>query len=284
MSQTRKPRGIHATDYGLHLLKREKANIDLTYQEIADRAERDEKTVKRFFSGKPVEPSSASKIVQALHLPLEHVVDLERSVIKGSIEDLQEENKTLKQMKAAQNREIQQLQVQGNASVSEIKGLEDKKADLGMKVKLSEENIDALKEYARKFEERMNISKQAAEWLKAHKESLVKEAVEVLNKNYLQEELDVSVDSLDELKQDFSQDIKRCLKLVYHCLQYGSYNLLYKAIMQAKVTPHLNYKIAYVEAFELIKEQRAARELPVGAAKELTYYLDLLTTLIPTLS
>ena len=283
MSQTRKLRGVRATDYGLELLKQAKADKDLSYEDIAGKAERDVKTVQRFFSGRAVDPSSASKIVVILDLKLQEVVYLDRSVVAGSIEDLEQENRTLKETIAVKDREIEQLQAQANMSVSEIKRLEAEKVDIEMQVKLYDESIKRLKEYANKSESRMSISKQTAHWLKTHKESLLQESVEfVLTKTSIKPEICVSLDSLEKTKEKLYKDMNIYLKLIYHCLDGGSHNLLFKAIMQAKIPRNLS-KTAYIEAFKFIKEQRATKELSIGMADELAYYLDQLIALLPTL-
>ncbi len=290
MSQTRKPRGIRATDYGLKLLQQAKADKQdeqgkrLTYERIAAKAMLDEKTVKRLFSGKqPVELSSVSKIVAVLNLKLEDVVEFHKSVIEGSIEDLEEENRTLKETIVVKDREVEQLRTQSNMSVSEIKRLEAEKVDIEMKVKLYDESIKALKEYVKKSENRLTISKQTAHWLKIHKETLLKKTVDfVLSQNSIRQEIGVNPESLEKIKKQLYKDINIYLKLVYHCLDGGSHNLLFKAIMQTKIPRNLN-KIAYIEAFKIIKEQRANKELSIGMAEELAYYLDQLIALLPTL-
>jgi hypothetical protein len=287
MSQTRK-RGIRATDDGLELLKRAKAERDLTYEGIAAKCKPeplDKKTVQRFFYGRePVELGSAIKIVAVLELKLEDVANLQRSVVAASIDDLEKENRTLKEAITEKDRQIEQLYSQKNVSVSEIKILEVEKADMEMKVKRDEESLKTFKESAEKFEGRMFISKQAAYWLKNHKESLLKESFEfVLIQDEIKQELGVTVDSIEKFKQQFHKDINIYLKLVYHCLDRGSHNLLLKAIMQAKIPLNLN-RTAYIEAFKFIKEQSVTKELALGIAEEIASYLDKLIALLPTLA
>jgi HEAT repeat protein len=77
----RKPRGICATEAGLLKLREAKAQQDengkpLTYQKIADRAQIDERTVKRFFGGQGVDKESAIAICRALALDITEIVDL----------------------------------------------------------------------------------------------------------------------------------------------------------------------------------------------------------------
>lgn len=285
MSQTRKPRGIRATDDGLELLKRAKAERDLTFEGIAAKCKPeplDLKTVKRFFYGKPVELSSVIKIVAVLELKLEDVANLQRAVIAGSIEDLEDENRTLKDIIAAKDRQIEQLRSQVNVSVSEIETLEIEKINMETKLKRDDESLRIIKESAEKFETRMFISKQAAHWLKNHKESLLKESFEfIVTKNSIKEQLGVTGDSLENVKQQFYKDINIYLKLVYHCLDRGSQNLLLKAIMQGKAPLNLN-KIAYVEAFNFIQEQRVTKELSIEMAEEIASYFNKLIALLPT--
>ncbi|MEQ9482349.1 hypothetical protein [Coleofasciculus sp. F4-SAH-05] len=81
MAQTRKPRGIPATQEGLEKLRQAKAagrdenGQPLTYERIAQKAGVDVKTVKRFFGGKGVDRDSAIAIVEALGLEITEIVD-----------------------------------------------------------------------------------------------------------------------------------------------------------------------------------------------------------------
>ncbi|NEQ20219.1 MAG: NACHT domain-containing protein, partial [Microcoleus sp. SIO2G3] len=81
MSQARKSRSVQATSDGQQKLKQAKAtkhsekNKPWTFPDIATAAGLDEKTVKTFFSGKPVDKGSALAIAQALNLQLTDIVD-----------------------------------------------------------------------------------------------------------------------------------------------------------------------------------------------------------------
>jgi hypothetical protein len=81
MSQTRKPRGVRASEEGLKKLQQAKAagrNEDgkpLTYERIAERARVDKKTVERFFRREAKDRDSAFAIVQSLGLDIIEVVD-----------------------------------------------------------------------------------------------------------------------------------------------------------------------------------------------------------------
>ncbi|MEQ8537215.1 MAG: NACHT domain-containing protein [Coleofasciculus sp. D1-CHI-01] len=81
MAQTRKPRGISATQEGLEKLRQAKAagqdenGKRWTNERIAQKAKVDTKTVQRFFGGKGVDRDSVIAIVQALGLDITEVVD-----------------------------------------------------------------------------------------------------------------------------------------------------------------------------------------------------------------
>ncbi len=81
MSQTRKPRGVRATEEGLKKLQLAKAagrdedGKPLTYERIAERARVDKKTVERFFRREAKDRDSAIAIVQSLGLDIIEVVD-----------------------------------------------------------------------------------------------------------------------------------------------------------------------------------------------------------------
>jgi len=82
MSQTRKPRGVGATEEGLKKLRQAQAaqrddeGRRLTYPGIAQKAGgMDSKTVGRFFRGEAVDRDSAIAITNALNLEITEVVD-----------------------------------------------------------------------------------------------------------------------------------------------------------------------------------------------------------------
>jgi predicted NACHT family NTPase len=81
MSQTRKPRGVRATEEGLKKLQQAKAagrdedGKPLTYERIAERARVDKKTVERFFRREAKDRDSAIAITNALNLEITEVVD-----------------------------------------------------------------------------------------------------------------------------------------------------------------------------------------------------------------
>ncbi|MFB2897249.1 HEAT repeat domain-containing protein [Aerosakkonemataceae cyanobacterium BLCC-F50] len=81
MNSSRKPRGIPPTQNGIQKLKEAKANLKdanskpLSYEDIAEKAGVDEKTVGRFFRGQAVDNDSVIRIVQALNLDINEIVD-----------------------------------------------------------------------------------------------------------------------------------------------------------------------------------------------------------------
>jgi HEAT repeat protein len=83
MSQTRKSRGVRATEEGIQKLQQAKAagrdedGKPLTYERIAERARVDKKTVERFFRREAKDRDSAIAITNALNLEITEVVDPE---------------------------------------------------------------------------------------------------------------------------------------------------------------------------------------------------------------
>ncbi|MEQ9484816.1 hypothetical protein [Coleofasciculus sp. F4-SAH-05] len=81
MTKTRKSRGVRATETGRQKLLQAKASRrnekgkPWTYFDVATAAQVDEKTVQRFFYGKPKDREYAIAIVQALDLDITEVVD-----------------------------------------------------------------------------------------------------------------------------------------------------------------------------------------------------------------
>ncbi|MEW6498167.1 MAG: tetratricopeptide repeat protein, partial [Cyanobacteriota bacterium] len=80
MKPTRKSRSVRADKDGQQRLKEAKASLrndqgkPLTFPNIATEAGLDEKTVKNFFYGNPVDINSAISITKALRLALKHVI------------------------------------------------------------------------------------------------------------------------------------------------------------------------------------------------------------------
>jgi tetratricopeptide (TPR) repeat protein len=75
MSPKRRVRGIAATSQGLAKLELAKAELKLTYAQIAERAGVDESTVKNFFAQHSKERSTALQICKVLGLEITDVVD-----------------------------------------------------------------------------------------------------------------------------------------------------------------------------------------------------------------
>lgn len=83
MGQTRKSRGVRATEEGLKKLQQAKAagrdedGKPLTYERIAEKARVDKKTVERFFRREAKDRDSVIAITNALNLEITEVVDPE---------------------------------------------------------------------------------------------------------------------------------------------------------------------------------------------------------------
>ncbi len=290
MTKKRKKRGIPATSYGIELLQEAKANgggncgKSLTYDNIAEKAELDRKTVVRFFKGWGVDSSSARKICNVLGLKLADVtVPNSSQVIEDLVEGSEKSKESFVDAIKEKEDEIERLRRQGSTYESELTRLEAEKVELEKCVKRFDDFIGQLKGIATEFEGRMSYSRQAAKWLNArHQKALAKEAAEYVLRKYAElEEPSGGTNSHHQLKQ-FTKDIRKYLYLIHHCLDSGSKNLLLKAHMESKI-PFTLQPNMYLKAFEFIKDQRVPENMPSEVVRELRLYLDSLIGLIKPL-
>ncbi|AOY80842.1 hypothetical protein BJP36_13905 [Moorena producens JHB] len=248
MNKKRKPRGVSASPEGLKRLENAKAKRDdegkrLTYERLAEKADpMSDRTVKRFFSGKPVARDSAIAIITALGLRPEDVLSPEESLVSESIEQIQAKD-------TGDSERAGKL----------IKGLET-----------------ALSEF-KKSEE---ASLQAMEWLKANRKALSQEAAEAaLRKHYDQNPNNVDTDYSGDIEV-FSQEIREYLQLIYDCLDLGSLELIDIAIQEYLIPVNRDLQL-YVDALDFIKTQKVSIRFSPEEAKELTLCLDDLINIIP---
>jgi signal recognition particle GTPase len=121
MNQNRKPRSVKATLEGRQKLQESKANKrnqkgkPWTFRNIADATGLDEKTIKSFFYGKPVDENTAIAIVQVLDLQLADIIDLNE--LYPSLETTVQEQNEIDWLKVCHTKlEDQQKQIRKNAS------------------------------------------------------------------------------------------------------------------------------------------------------------------------
>jgi DNA replication protein DnaC len=125
MNQNRKPRSVQATLEGRQKLQESKANKrnqkgkPWTFRNIADATGLDEKTIKSFFYGKPVDENTAIAIVQVLDLQSADIIDLNE--LYPSLETTVQEQNEIDWLKICQTKlEDQQKQIRKNASEMEF--------------------------------------------------------------------------------------------------------------------------------------------------------------------
>lgn len=240
----KRQRSVSATPNGMELLREAQGNSEegrLSQSAVAERAKVSEKTVGRFFQGKSVDWSSALAIIKCLGLSKEDVLFLEDSLIEESIEKIESSD-------AGKSESAQQV----------ITGLE---------TALNQLNQDKETDF------------QAMDWLKANRKSLAQEAAEaVLRKNSGQAVTGTITDESD-LNQ-FSQDIRKYLQVLYYCLEVGSWEFIDRAIQESLIP--INREIEYyIEALTFIKNQKVSQDLSPKVAQTMTLLLDYLIKILP---
>ena len=254
MSKNRKPRSVYPSKDGVRRLEQAKAQgrddecKPLTFERIAAKAQVSDKTVKRFFCGKGVDPYSADGIIRALGLKQEDILSSEELLVAESIEKIEASSTALEEPGTNSERPAQL--------------------------------IGELERILRDLKKSTDDSYQAMDWLKANRKNLAQEAAEAALKEHLnQKPLNENQDYAENVEL-LSKDIKKYLQLLYHCLEEGAWKLLDQA-MQKSLIP-LNIELSYyVKALIFIKNERVAKELSPEAAKELTLCLDYLVKIIP---
>ncbi|HAJ59073.1 MAG TPA: hypothetical protein DCP31_07265, partial [Cyanobacteria bacterium UBA8543] len=274
MSRERKSRGIRATSRGYELLHQAKANkLDdegkrFSYKRIASEAQVDEKTVGRFFNKKAVDNTSAIAIINVFGLKISDIIAPHETILENSIEDAEESRQNFLDEIKIKEEEIERFRQQGSLYESDIKRLESEKAELEICVQRLDEFLGSLKTIVTNFDQRMEFSREGASWLNERRQKdLAREAAEYVLLNHPgNKELCRGSDSA-QVKQ-FAKDIRKYLYLIYHCLCQGRYNLLHKAIMESTIAFTLE-PIAYVTAFNFIKDHKIPKDMPSIVANEI---------------
>lgn len=248
MNRKRKPRGVSATPEGIKRLKEAKAGgrddegKPLTYERLAQRAKVSDKTVQRFFGGDDVDWDSAIAIIKELKLKEQDILPLEESLVSESIERIGAESTANSERASAL---IEKLET----ALSELKASK-------------------------------NASLPAMDWLKANREALSREAAKsAFEEYYGKKHSELDKDYLEEIEQ-FSKEIRKYLRLLYYCLEAGSWELMDRAMQESLIPMNRNSQL-YVKALKFIKNQKMSRCLSPDEARELTLCLDYLINTIP---
>jgi len=238
MAETRK-RGIGASAKGLELLQEARANFEsgrLTYEKIAAALNIDDKTVARFFRGGRLDKHFAIAIIRFLNLSIEDVIPSEEILVDESIRKIESEPN--ENPERAQEL-IEKLQV-------------------------------ALDELKRKEE----INHQAMDWLKANRKVLAQEAVESTLNSIIGQEYFGDQPENSDLEQ-FTEDIRKYLQLIYYSLDEGSWAVIDGAIQESLVPMNLEVKL-YTEALTFIRDQKVAKTLSAEIAQSITLFINYL--------
>lgn len=247
MTRKRKSRSVKATSDGLERLQQAKAKLraendkQMTHEAIAQAARMSVKTIQRFLSGEKVDKEYALSIIRVLGLEADDILSKEEMLVAKSIDKIRDE---------------------GHSNPERANQL-----------------VEGLDTALEKFSQDEEISTDAMDWLKAQRKVLAQDAVEFVFRKYEFERS--STESLDEsdMKQ-FAHDIRQHLKLIYHCLDVGTWELIDRAV-QESVIPVRRERSLYVEALTFIQEEKVKKELPPAVAQSITYYLDYLIRIIP---
>lgn len=122
-----------------------------------------------------------------------------------------------------------------------------------------------------RFESRMANSVRAAEWLKENRKIIVKQAVqEVLehNRNLMPT---LEFDKYSSLVQRLNQDISDYTGWLYESIKLGAIIPLEETDLTPTLPPNI-----YAAAFNFIKVQQVAKNLPSDVVEEIEGYLDVL--------
>lgn len=238
MAETRK-RGISASDKGLELLQEARANLGsgrLTYEKIAEALNIDSKTVARFFQGKKLDRHYAIPIIKFFKLSIEDVISSEEILVDESISKIE----------------------------SEINEDSGRAQELIEKLQIALDNL--------KREEEINH--QAMNWLKTNRKILAQEAVEsTLNSPIGQKYFGIQPAN-SELEQ-FSEDIRKFLQLIYYSLDEGSWAVIDGAIQELLVPVNIEAEL-YTEALTFIKDQKVAKTLSTDIAQSINLFINYL--------
>ncbi|MEM7727634.1 MAG: hypothetical protein AAF208_14915, partial [Cyanobacteria bacterium P01_A01_bin.45] len=222
MSKQRKPRGVCASPEGKKLLEEAKMELDSegkrrTFESIAEKAQVNDKTVRRFFDGKNIDKSCAKSIIKALDLNWDSVIPLEEEKVEEA--------------KEAINEIAEQHESNSNRAIELLKGLEK-----------------TLKEYR----EKPDIDSQAIDWLQLNEQALAEEAAEVvLREYYNQNDLDRNTEC-SKMFEQLSEDIKQYLYIYSLLLQEATRTVIDIAIQESSIPLNLDSEL-YVKALTVIK-------------------------------
>jgi transcriptional regulator with XRE-family HTH domain len=238
MAETRN-RGIRASSKGLDLLREAQANFEggrLTYEKIADALNIGDKTVARFFRGKRLDKNYAIAIIRFFNLSIKDVISSEELLVDESIRTIERES----------NESSERAQ------------------------ELIEKLQSALDDLKREEE----INHQAMDWLKANRKVLAEEAAESTSKSTIGQEYFGSQPNDSEIEQ-FSEDIRKYLQLIYYSLDEGSWAVIDGAIQELLVPANLEVDL-YTEALAFIKDQKLVENLSSEVAQPITFFIDYL--------
>lgn len=236
-------RGVRATANGMLLLRKAKGSFEdgpLTYSNIEEKTHINAKTVGRLFCGKRIDRANALAIIQLLGLSEKDVLFLEEFLAEESINKIESSD-------TGSSESARQL----------ITGIET-----------------ALNTLDRDQETDL----QVMDWLKANRRSLAQEAAgAVLGKHSRQAATGTSVDEsgLDQ----FSQEIRKHLQVLYCCLEVGSWEFIDGAIKNSSLP--VNRRVEdYTEALSFIKDQKLSQDLPPKAVQTMTLLLKHLINIL----
>lgn len=124
-----------------------------------------------------------------------------------------------------------------------------------------------------------DISHQAMDWLKANQKVLVQEAVKATLKSPIGQKYFGANPKDSELEQ-FSQDIRKYLQLIYYSLEEGSWAVIDGAIQESLVPANQEIEL-YTKALTFIKDQEVNQKLSSEVAQPITVFLDYLINVLP---
>lgn len=242
MSQ-RSSRSVRATRDGLKLLHTARAGFEdgtLTHSAIAERLNISDKTVARFLRGEKADLSNALAIVNLLKLNQDDVLSLADSLVGEAINKIENSD-------TADSERAQKL-------------------------------IEELETSLNTLNQAKEIDFQAMGWLKANRQSLSKEAAEVVLKRLSSSSTDTAVDA-SELEL-FSQDIKKHLQALYLALEEGDWEVVDRAIKDRLIPINREVK-HYTEALSFIRDQKISPYLLPEVAQCLILCFDYLIAILP---
>lgn len=252
MNQKRRRRSVSPSKSGIERLKqaknkgRDDKGKPLTFESIAEKANVSVKTVRRFFDGNAVDEGYADAIIDALSLKTEEVLSSEESLVAESIEKI----------------EARSAEPEWNATHSERAG----------------ELIEELERQLKDLKKSTDASHQAMDWLKTYRKDLAQEAAKTALREHYNSPSSTGDMNYSENIEQFSEDIRQYLRLLFESLEEGTLKVIGQAIQESVIPVNLESNL-YVKALIFIKE-KVAKDIPSEAAKELNFCLDYLINII----